>query len=82
VAIDYEGPVPVYVQLANFIRERINDGTYAVDRPIPSKKLLMQEFGIAASTVERALTVLREEGRIVTVMGRGLYVTPRSQWTG
>jgi GntR family transcriptional regulator len=80
VSIDYEGPVPVYQQVAAWVRERIESGEYPENRPIPSKRSLQEELGVSQGSIERALDVLRDEGRIVSVMGRGLYVTPRSQW--
>jgi GntR family transcriptional regulator len=80
VSIDYDGPVPVYRQVAAWIRDRIDDGRYAVDRPIPSKQRIRDELGVSQATVEHALKLLRGEGRLVTVMGKGLYVAPREQW--
>jgi GntR family transcriptional regulator len=79
VTIDHEGDVPVYVQLATIIRERIDRGEIAERRPIPSKKALTQEFGIAQGSVERALDVLKAEGYVKTVMGRGMYVVPAAE---
>jgi GntR family transcriptional regulator len=80
MSIDFEGPVPLYVQVAGWIRDRIESGEYAADRPIPSKVSLRQELGVSQGVVEQALDVLRGEGRIRTVMGRGMYVTPRPGW--
>jgi len=78
--IDFEGSVPLYQQVAAILRERIEGGRYAVDRPVPSKLHLRQEFQVSQGVVEHALTLLRDAGYLKTVLGRGLYVTPRSQW--
>jgi GntR family transcriptional regulator len=64
------------VQLAVIIREQIDSGEILERRPIPSKKRLQQDYGVAQGTVERALDVLREQGYLKTVVGRGLFVTP------
>jgi DNA-binding GntR family transcriptional regulator len=40
---------------------------------------MIQEHGIAQGTVERALTVLKDEGYIRTVMGRGMYIVPAAE---
>jgi len=45
------------------------------DRPVPSKRMLTQEYGIAGGTVDKALAMLRGEGLVKTVRGRGIYVT-------
>lgn len=68
--------VPIYIQVAAIIRSRINDGTLAPDRPVPSELQLEQEFGIARGTARKSIAILREEGLIITVKGRGSYVRP------
>ena len=40
---------------------------------------LMQEFGIAGGIVDKAIDVLRGEGLVRTVTGRGIYVVPPSE---
>ena len=67
--------MPLYRQLADELRRQISSGKIPVHRPIPSKKTLVQAFGVAPGTVERALDVLKAEGLLETVPGRGLYVT-------
>jgi GntR family transcriptional regulator len=76
VPIDHEGDIPVYQQLAAILREQIDSGLIPPRRPIPSKRALVEEYGVAPGTVERALDVLREAGYLKTVIGRGLYVVP------
>jgi DNA-binding GntR family transcriptional regulator len=79
MAIDPEGDIPVYVQLADLLRGQIDRGEIPERRPIPSKRQLVQEHGIAQGTVERALAVLKAEGYLKTVMGRGMYVVPAGE---
>lgn len=74
-AIDREGDVPVYVQLAGILRAQIESGELAPRRPVPSKRTLTQTYGIAGGTVDKAIDVLRAEGLVKTVPGRGIYVT-------
>jgi hypothetical protein len=38
---------------------------------------LAQEYEVAKGTAEKALGVLREDGLVRTVPGRGIYVVPR-----
>ncbi len=77
VSIDHEGDVPVYVQLADILRARIESGELAPRRPVPSKRTLMQAYGVAGGTVDKAIGILRSEGLVRTVIGRGIYVTGR-----
>lgn len=41
---------------------------------VPSIKTLAQTHGVAMGTAERALTILRDEGLITMVIGRGAFV--------
>ncbi|EFE65726.1 transcriptional regulator [Streptomyces viridosporus ATCC 14672] len=72
--IDHEGPVTPYRQLAEILKARIARGDWAPGRPIASETRLVQEYGLARSTVRRALAVLVEERVVWTVQGRGTYV--------
>ncbi|NED35584.1 GntR family transcriptional regulator [Streptomyces sp. SID8499] len=72
--IDHEGPVTPYRQLAEILRARIRRGDWAPGRPIASETRLVQEYGLARSTVRRAIAVLVEDGEVWTVQGRGTYV--------
>lgn len=67
-----DGPTPKYQQLAAILRERLA-GMEAGD-PVPSEHELEQEFGLARGTIRKAITVLRDEGLIVTTRGKGSYV--------
>ena len=72
--IDHEGPVPVYKQLASILREQIASGQLPAGRPVPSERALVQTYGVAVGTIKKAIQVLRGEGLVYTVIGRGVYV--------
>lgn len=72
--IDHEGPITPYRQLAEILKARIARGDWAEGRPIASETRLVQEYGLARSTVRRAIAVLAEEQAVWTVQGRGTYV--------
>jgi GntR family transcriptional regulator len=74
--VDPESATPVYVQVADILRARIESGQLLPDRPVPSESQLEQEFGIARGTARKAIALLREQGFVVTVKGRGSYVNP------
>ena len=71
--------VPVYVQLADILRERIMSGELAPRRPVPSRRTPMQEYGVAGSMIDMAIGILRAEGLVRTVTGRGIDVVPEDQ---
>lgn len=75
VDIDPESDIPVYLQLAGILRVQIESGELAPHRPVPSIRTLTQRYGVADGTVQKAIQVLRQEGLVRTVIGRGVYVT-------
>jgi GntR family transcriptional regulator len=72
--IDHESKVPVWRQLAGVLRSRIESGRYAPGRRIASKAEAMQEFGIGDKTYDKAVALLRDDGLIETIRGKGSYV--------
>lgn len=74
MSVDPLSAEPVYRQVARILAARIERGEYKRDRPIPSESQLTQEFGVARQTARKAIAVLREQGLVVTVVGRGSYV--------
>jgi DNA-binding GntR family transcriptional regulator len=74
-----DGPTPVYVQVADFIAARISSGELPPDSRLTAERELATELGVAYDTVRRATALLRDRGLIVTVQGRGTFVTaPKS----
>ena len=67
---------PLYLQLADLLRDGIESGKYPPRAPLPSARALSQVHGVAAGTVIRAFHLLAAEGLIITVTGRGMWVVP------
>lgn len=76
MTVDPDSATPVYVQVAEILRARIEAGELLPDRPVPSESQLQQEFGVARGTARKGIAVLREQGLVVTVRGRGSFVNP------
>ncbi|WP_150237114.1 GntR family transcriptional regulator [Nocardiopsis quinghaiensis] len=70
------GPVPVYRQLAEILRARIERGDWKPNRPLPGEQRIADEFGIARLTVRKAVHVLADEGVVFVVPQRGTFVSP------
>ncbi len=66
---------PVYMQLAEFLQERINSNVYGLGNRIPSERELTETLGISRLTVRKAINVLIERGLLVRVQGKGTFVT-------
>lgn len=69
--------MPVYQQLAAIIRAQIESGEISPGRAVPSERALAQTYGVAPGTIKKALGLLRDEGLVETVIGRGVFVRQR-----
>jgi len=72
--INENSPVHGYVQLADQLREKIQSGTYADTGRLPSLKKLIDQSGLSLSTVQRAVELLKKEGVVYGVRGRGVFI--------
>ncbi|MEW2547785.1 GntR family transcriptional regulator [Streptomyces sp. NPDC047002] len=61
-------------QIADGLRERIQDGSLAPGERLPGEPALVREHGVAKETARRALTLLVNEGLAVRRRGSGTYV--------
>ena len=77
LVIDYDAPEPPSRQIAARIRGAIEAGELQPGRKIPSETDIVQAIGVARTTARRAVALLRAEGTVVTVPGRGTYVAER-----
>jgi DNA-binding GntR family transcriptional regulator len=71
--ISEDDPRPAYVQLRDILKARIESGE--ITARLPSERDLHNEFGLAPMTVRKAVRLLRDEGLVVVVTGRGVYVS-------
>ncbi len=76
-SIDYEDDTPPFKQIAQQIREGILEGDYRVGALIPSISYTARICGVAQNTVKSAYSLLRKEGLIITLHGKGSYVKYR-----
>ncbi|HTX53482.1 MAG TPA: GntR family transcriptional regulator [Candidatus Baltobacteraceae bacterium] len=72
-------PTPLYTQLANILRDMIKSGELQQRAPLPSESYLQQEQGVSRGTVRMAVAILRDEGLVVTIGGRGTFVSPKDK---
>ncbi len=67
-------PAARYLQIRQYILERIRAGALLAGARVPSENELVREFGVARMTVNRALRELTAEGVLVRVPGVGTFV--------
>jgi GntR family transcriptional regulator len=69
--------VPLYLQVASVMRQRINSGRWAEGEKISTLEELEEEFGVARVTVRQAIELLRAEDLLRAQQGRGTFVSGR-----
>lgn len=70
--IDYH--MPIYLQLREIVRSKIEEGEYMPGTAIPSENKLAETFGINRLTVRNAVDALVNEGILQRVQGKGVFV--------
>ncbi|MFJ3922355.1 MULTISPECIES: GntR family transcriptional regulator [unclassified Streptomyces] len=65
---------PPYQHAADELRREIKAGRFKPGEQLPSYRELQDRFGIASMTARSAVNVLRDEGLVYTVQGRGSFV--------
>ncbi|MFD9950715.1 winged helix-turn-helix domain-containing protein [Nonomuraea sp. NPDC059023] len=68
-----------WVQVYELLKQRIADGVYRPDMPLPSERQLEQELGVAQKTIRKAFHRLRAEGFVYTKPHLGTFVTDHSR---
>lgn len=70
---------PIYEQIVIQIKDKIMKGELKENDMLPSVRTLSREIKVSALTVKKAYDELEEEGFILTVHGKGSYVTSANQ---
>lgn len=64
------GPLPLYVQIANILRERIAKGEWRLGDALPSEGELAGSFGVTRLTLRQATSTLVDEGLLLRRRGK------------
>lgn len=69
--------VPRYLQIADSLRERVQNGTLTRGARLANQRALAREFGVALMTLRHALELLEKDGLIRRRHGLGTFVASR-----
>lgn len=65
---------PLYIQIQEYLTEKIESGELLPGDKIPSERELSEQLGVSRMTVRQALTSLVLEGRLKRIQGAGTFV--------
>ena len=71
---DRESGVPVYRQLAEYLKKQISTGQYKPGDVLPSEADLIREYNISRTTVRLAFGLITNAGLVRREQGRGTIV--------
>ena len=75
VHLDYRDARPIYSQIIDGFREQIAAGILQPGEKLPSVRDLAAELAINPNTIQRAYRQLELEGWIVSIQGKGSFVS-------
>ena len=70
---------PIYEQICTQIKNKILSGELRQEEMLPSVRTFAKELRVSALTVKKAYDALEQEGFIVTVHGKGSFVSGVNQ---
>ena len=71
---DSNNPLPLYYQVYNSLRERIENGEFSAGSALPPERQLGKEYNVSRITIVKALDTLVRDGLIEKQQGRGTFV--------
>ena len=76
--IDPRSHVPIYLQIADAVREAVAAGIYQPGEALPSLRALALQIQVNPNTVQRAYDELAREGVVYSQRGKGLFVADQA----
>lgn len=77
VSINRNGTTPIYEQIYQNLRDKIQNEEIGSGESFPSERELAEKFGVSRMTVRQALNTLKNEGLIYHERGIGAFVSKR-----
>jgi GntR family transcriptional regulator len=75
--VDFNSPIPKYLQISNWLEEMIRKGRYGVGERLPSESSLAGICGVNRNTVRQAISELVAKGLISKKNGIGSFISAR-----
>ena len=75
ILIDYKSRKPIYEQIIDNVKELIVSGVLERDEQLPSVRQLAENIGINMHTVNKAYSVLKQEGFVKLDRRKGAVVS-------
>lgn len=70
-------PVPIYVTIADDIKNKISHGEYTAGSKIPSERKLCSQYNVSRMTIRHAINKLVIDGYVYSVKGSGTFIAEK-----
>ena len=77
-SIDFQTRMPIYEQIVNQVEKYIALGLLKANQQLPSVRQVAFDLGINPNTIQRAYAELERKGVIVSVVGKGTFVSDKT----
>jgi GntR family transcriptional regulator len=68
---------PLYQTVVDDIRGQIRDGVLRPGDKLPTKREMCVQYGVSGQVIDAAMMVLRLDGTVEGIQGKGIYVAGR-----
>ena len=75
ISLNYRDSRPIYEQIKDGFKKLIATGAIGTDEKLPSVRALATQLSINPNTIQRAYRQLELEGWIVSMQGKGCFVS-------
>ena len=72
--IDHSGQIPIYEQIAQWMRQNILSNQWSQDLKLPSEDDLASSIQVSRGTIRKAIEALIDERLLVRIHGKGTFV--------
>lgn len=79
ISIDYQSKIPFYEQIAERFKTLILKGVLKPHTQLPSVRSLAVNLSINPNTIQKAYTMLEQQGYIYSAQGRGNFVAESTE---
>ncbi|HET6872893.1 MAG TPA: GntR family transcriptional regulator [Sporolactobacillaceae bacterium] len=73
--LEHQSPIPLYHQLKEILKEKIESRDWVPGEKIPSENELIVQYDISRNTVKKALDDLVQDGLLNRIQGKGTFVS-------
>ena len=75
--LNYESAEPLYRQLANRLKEEMDNGIFPAGNKLPTENELVETYKVSRVTVRKALDSLTQQGYLERRPGKGTFVAEK-----